>query len=94
MQIIPIKDLRDTNKVSDMCKETKEPIFITKNGYGDMVIINIKIYEEKLEMIEMHEGILEGIKGVEEGRVLDGPKALREIREKYGLWLWNNGKVK
>ena len=36
-QIIPIRDLRDTTKVSEMCNATNEPIFVTKNGYGDMV---------------------------------------------------------
>ena len=46
MKILPIKDLRDTNKISDLCNETNEPIFITKNGYGDMVVMSIKTYEE------------------------------------------------
>ena len=45
MQIIPIKELRDTNKISDLCNETNEPIYITKNGYGDMVIMSIKTYD-------------------------------------------------
>ena len=49
MQIIPIKDLRDTNKISDLCNESNEPIFITKNGYGDMVVMSIKTYEEKIK---------------------------------------------
>jgi len=90
MQIIPIKDLRDTNKVSDLCRESNEPIFITKNGYGDMVIMNIKTYEEKLERIEMYEAILEGLKDQEKGNVKNGQEALKEIRRKYGLWVWNN----
>ena len=85
MQIIPIKDLRDTNKVSEMCKEVKEPIFITKNGYGDMVIMDIKTYEEKFERIEMYEAILDGIKDVENGKVNDGPSTIKELRNKYGL---------
>lgn len=37
MQILPIKELRNANKISDLCNETNEPIFINKNGYGDMV---------------------------------------------------------
>ena len=85
MQIISIKDLRDTNKVSDLCRESNEPIFITKNGYGDMVIMNIKTYEEKLERIEMYEAILEGLKDQEKGNVKNGQEALKEIRRKYGL---------
>ena len=85
MQIIPIKELRDTNKISDLFNETNEPIYITKNGYGDMVIMSIKTYEEKLERIAIYESILAGLKDVEEGRVVDGPTAIKELRKKYGL---------
>ena len=52
MQILPIKELRDANKISDLCNETNEPIFITKNGSGDMVIKRIKTYEEKPTIFE------------------------------------------
>ena len=85
MQIIPIKDLRDTNKISDLCKESNEPIFITKNGYGDMVVMSIKTYEEKLERIEMYESILNGLTNVEEGKIKDGPCVLKELKAKYDL---------
>ena len=85
MQILPIKELRDTNKISDLCKETNEPIFITKNGYGDMVVMSIKTYEEKLERIEMYEAILEGLSNVDDGKIVDGPSAIKELRAKYGL---------
>ena len=44
-QIIPIRDLRDTIKVSEMCNSSKEPVFITKNGYGDMVVMSMEAYE-------------------------------------------------
>jgi prevent-host-death family protein len=44
-QIRPITDLRNTNEISDVCHKTKEPIFITKNGYGDMVVMSVETYE-------------------------------------------------
>lgn len=47
MQIIPINQLKDTAKISAICNESNEPIFITKNGYGDMVIMSMKAYEEQ-----------------------------------------------
>ena len=37
-QIRPITDLRNTNEISNLCNAKREPIFITKNGYGDMVV--------------------------------------------------------
>ena len=37
--IIPIKELRDTTKISERCHDSDDPIFVTKNGYGDMVFL-------------------------------------------------------
>lgn len=46
-RIIPIRDLKNTAAVSQMCSESKEPVYITKNGYGDMVIMSMEAYEER-----------------------------------------------
>ena len=48
-QIIPIKDLKKTSEISEMCHNTNEPVFITKNGYGDMVIMSMEVYEESVK---------------------------------------------
>jgi len=48
-QIRPVSDLR--NKFADISRivhETAEPVFLTKNGYGDMVVMSIEAYERKL----------------------------------------------
>ena len=50
-QIIPIKELKNTSLISDLCHSSREPIFITKNGYGDMVLMNIEFYESLIERI-------------------------------------------
>ena len=44
-KIIPIRELRDTTAMSEMCHNTEEPIFITKNGYGDIVIMSLETKE-------------------------------------------------
>lgn len=44
-QIRPITDLRNTTEISELCHAKKEPIFITKNGYGDLVIMSMETYE-------------------------------------------------
>ena len=44
-QIIPIKDLKNTAEISELCHRSEEPVYITKNGYGDMVIMSIENYE-------------------------------------------------
>ena len=44
-RIIPIKDLKNTAEISDMCHRSSEPIYITKNGYGDMVVLSMEAFE-------------------------------------------------
>jgi Phd_YefM. len=48
-RIIPIRELRDTNAISEICHSSEEPVFITKNGYGDMVIMSLETFEKTLE---------------------------------------------
>ena len=52
-EIIPIRDLKNTNAISQRCHETAEPIFVTKNGYGDMVIMSMEAYEHQQIMNEV-----------------------------------------
>jgi len=44
-QIRPITDLRNTNEISEICHSKNEPVFITKNGCGDLVVMIIETYE-------------------------------------------------
>ena len=50
-QIIPIKELKNTSEISEMCHGADEPIYITKNGYGDMVIMSMEVYEQMMRKI-------------------------------------------
>ena len=79
-QIIPIKDLKNTSEISDMCHKSDEPIYITKNGYGDMVIMSMEIYESVMQRFSMYKDIEVSEKQVQDARI-----ALREMRGKYGL---------
>lgn len=82
-QIIPIRDLRDTTKLSEMCNATNEPIFVTKNGYGNMVIMSMAAYEEQLARIDMYTKIMAGKSQADEGKLIDGDLFFKEMREKY-----------
>lgn len=44
--IIPIRDLRNTTAISDMAHEKQEPIFVTKNGYSDLVIMSSEMFDK------------------------------------------------
>mgnify|MGYP006341188935 CR=1 FL=1 len=50
-KVIPINELKNTGNISRICKESNVPIIITKNGYGDMVLMNIEFYESLIEKI-------------------------------------------
>lgn len=52
LHIRPITDLRNTNEISELCHKSGEPIFITKNGHGDLVIMSIETYEKKLDLAD------------------------------------------
>ena len=84
-QIIPIKDLKNTAEISDMCHQAEEPIYVTKNGYGDMVIMSMETYESTMRQIAMYGDIEISEKQIEAGQVKDARAALRETRAKYGL---------
>jgi PHD/YefM family antitoxin component YafN of YafNO toxin-antitoxin module len=82
-QIIPIRDLKNTSEISQMCHESNEPIFITKNGYGDMVIMSMKMYEEKMFMLDVYSKLNAAAEQLAKGTGLDGDTSLKSVREKY-----------
>jgi prevent-host-death family protein len=84
-QIIPIRDLKNTSEISEICHNSNEPIFITKNGYGDMVIMSMEAYEKAMYMNDIYNKLQAAEKSVADGNVMDGFESLKNIREKYGL---------
>ncbi len=85
MKIIPMRDLKNTVEVERQCKEEQGPIFVTKNGYGRLVVMDIEYYESTIQKMEEARLLIEALEDVEKGRVLDGKEALLKLREKYGI---------
>ena len=53
--IRPISDLRSSaNEISDFCRQTREPVYITRNGTGDMVVISMEEYERQQALIDLY----------------------------------------
>lgn len=84
-QIIPIKDLKNTSEISDMCHRSDEPIYITKNGYGDMVIMGMEVYENTMRQFAVYRDVEVSEQQIETGQVKDARKALAEMRKKHDL---------
>lgn len=83
-KIIPIKDLKNTSDISEMCHHTDEPIYVTKNGYGDMAIMSIESYESRIKQMKMYEDIEASEAQIQEGKIKDARKSLLSMRD-YGL---------
>lgn len=85
MQIIPMRDLKNTVEIERRCAEENGPVYVTKNGYGRLVVMDIEYYERTMRKMYEAQALIAGMEDVEAGRTKDGVSALQNMREKYGL---------
>jgi len=83
--IIPIKDLKNTGEISSLCHEANEPIYITKNGYGDMVIMSIQMFEERMFMQDVYSKLADSEADISAGRSKNAKESLNRIRERHNV---------
>ncbi|MBR4144031.1 MAG: type II toxin-antitoxin system Phd/YefM family antitoxin [Lachnospiraceae bacterium] len=84
-KIIPIRELKNTSNVSELCHNSDEPIYITKNGYGDMVLMSMDLYNSMQKRWSMYTDIVTSEEQIKTGHIKDARKALASVRGKYGL---------
>ena len=65
--ILPIRDLRNTSEISEIAHKMQEPIFITKNGYSDLVVMSAELYERFAQINRIDQAIYEAEAEVTEG---------------------------
>lgn len=83
-QIRPITDLRNTNEISDICHARREPVFITKNGYGDLVVMSIETYEAMVENAAIDTAISEAeAEFKQDGQLRNARETLASLRRKH-----------
>lgn len=83
-QIIPIKELRNTNEISERCHAKQEPIFVTKNGYGDLVVMSIEVYDKLVNTILIDKAIEESENEIASGaELVDTKEVFASLRRKY-----------
>ena len=85
MVIMPMRDLKNTVEVEKRCIEANGPVFVTKNGYGRLVVMDLDYYEQIMRQVYEAKQVNEGLADIESGRVIDGDTVKQRIAEKYGL---------
>ena len=85
MSIIPMRDLKNTVEVERRCAEENGPFYVTKNGYGRLVVMDIEYYERTMQKMAEAKAVLDGLADVKAGKVVDGKAAIQNIRSRYGI---------
>ncbi len=85
MQIVPMRDLKNTVEIERLCDETNEPVFVTKNGYGRLVVMNLECYERTLKQMVEASQVNEGISDYESERIVKGESAIKKLRKKHDI---------
>ena len=75
-------DLRNKySEISSFCHQYREPIFITKNGEGDLAVMSIDVYEELTNRYKLYDAIQAGIDQVKNGETISGQKMMKKIKK-------------
>lgn len=82
--IMPIRDLRNTSEISDIAHKEQEPIFITKNGYSDLVVMSSELYDKFAKINRIDQAIYESELEVENGaEAVDADIVFAGLEKKY-----------
>ena len=71
------------NEVSEFCHNCNEPVFITKNGKGDLAVMSIEAYEQLMGKYQLYSLIQDGLDDIKTGRVCNAEKVISEITERH-----------
>ena len=83
MMICPSSDLRNKyNEISNLCKSSKEPIFITVNGHGDTVLLSYDYFKQMTAELELLKMLAESEDDVRNGRVSNIETTFDNLRKK------------
>lgn len=80
--IRPSSDLRNSyNEISEFCHQYSEPVFITRNGKGDLAVMSIETYEEMKGKLELYSLLEKGLQDDSGGRVVPLAEGLDSVRK-------------
>lgn len=83
-KILPISDLRNNfNKISEICHKDDEPVYITKNGKGDMVVTSLSYFEKLQSRIELYDKLAVAEADFANGETISHDDLMKELKERY-----------
>ena len=85
MQIVPMRDLKNTVEIERKCASSGEPVFVTKNGYGRLVVMDIDYYERTMRKIDEAGLVNKGINEYEQSKIVDGRSSIQKLRKQHGI---------
>lgn len=78
--IRPSSDLRNNyNEISTICHQTQKPVYITKNGAGDLAVMSIEMYELLVDKYELYEKLEKGVESIKKGETYSAKEVFEEI---------------
>ncbi len=82
--IMPIKELRNTTEISNLAHKSQEPIFITRNGYSDLVVMSSELYDKFARIHRIDQAIYESEMEVANGaETVDADVVFAELEKKH-----------
>ena len=85
MKIIPMRDLKNTVEVEKHCIKVQGPVYVTKNGHGRLVVMDIEYNERTMQKMYEAKAVIEGLKDLKEGNTEEGAETMRKLKEKFLL---------
>lgn len=80
--IRPSSDLRNKyNEISEFCHKYSEPVYITRNGHGDLAVMSIETFERLAGKFELYKLLDEGLNDLKHNRVIPAEGAFRQIED-------------
>lgn len=84
--IKPVTELRNNfNEVADLCRDEHEPVFLTRNGHPDLVLMSQALYESRMTRLEVYEKLWAAQEEIRSGKpLIPFDDAMAKLRIKYG----------
>jgi len=90
-KIMPITELRNTKKITQVCEEEQAPVFVTSNGFNKLVVMSDEVFNKYEEIFnryfalaDIYQKLAEAEEDIKENRVRPAKDVFKELDAKYG----------